>query len=315
MTESPVQLIRRALFLNGSRFEERRVQGATLYRKPGSACGPDAPFVCVIGAFDGMHLGHRLLIDAARAEAEKRGLPLALVTFVPDPSEVLSRRNPEHLCTDDDRIRALFLTKPDLVIAFDFTWDFSRCSYEAFTLEVLGGIVKPRSIHVGEDFTFGADGAGSPSDIARLGACHGFDVHGHPLVEVGGAPVSSTRIRALLKAGRLREAQALLARHHMMRAGISCAQGGAVLSFDSRSCMPKAGVYACYAACATTAYPVVVRLDAASCSAHVVRGSLPADARSCSAVFVEPLPEADDSACENWVQHPNIMFASGEVGA
>ena len=317
MTDDICRDVRRALFLDALPFEMVRVPGATLYLHPGATFGPRKPYVCVIGAFDGLHMGHRALIDAARIEASERSLPFALVTFVPDPSEVLSRRNPEHLCTDDDRILSLTTAEPDLIIAFDFTWDFSRNTYETFTLDVLGSIVRPVSIHVGEDFTFGADGAGSPADIARLGKLHGFAAHGHRLVESGGAPVSSTRIRALLKEGRITEASELLERRHMMRAGVADEQAeSAILLFDNRLCIPASGAYACAIVCGDEARMASVCVDAESCSAAVIPScSIPADAARCSVVFLAPLSESGESFARMWVQQSKIMLDSGEVGA
>ena len=267
------------------------------------------------GAFDGLHMGHRALIDAARIEASERSLPFALVTFVPDPSEVLSRRNPEHLCTDDDRIRSLMSAEPDLIVAFDFTWDFSRNTYETFTLDVLGSIVRPVSIHVGEDFTFGADGAGSPADIARLGQVHGFAAHGHRLVESDGAPVSSTRIRGLLKDGRIAEASALLERQHMMRATVvDDHDGQVILSFDDRLCMPASGSYACAVVCGNEARAASICIDAPSYSAVAIPScSIPTATASCSVVILVPLSESDEIFQRMWVHQSRIMLDSGEV--
>lgn len=307
--------VRRALFLDAEPYEAVHVPGATLYLRPGAAFGPHVPYICVIGAFDGLHMGHRALIDAARIEAGERSLPCALVTFVPDPSEVLSRRNPEHLCTDDDRIRSLMTAEPDLIVAFEFTWDFSRNTYETFTLDVLGSIIRPVSIHVGEDFTFGADGAGSPSDIARLGQAHGFAAHGHRLVEFEGAPVSSTRIRNLLKSGRIADANALLERHHMMRATVDRDHDGrAVLSFDNRLCMPASGSYACAVVCGNEARTASVCIDDESCSAVAIPScSISEDADRCSVVFLAPLSDSDESFQRMWVQQSRILLDSGEV--
>ena len=305
-----------ALLLDASLPRAIKIDGATLYAKPGRDFGPDKPFVCVIGAFDGLHVGHRALIDAARADAEAHGVPLAIATFVPDPSEVLSTRNPERLYSDDDRVRALSLVDADLIIAFDFTWQFSRMSYEAFTLDVLGSIIKPVSIHVGADFSFGADGAGSSSDIARLGEAHGFTAYGHALVERGGEAVSSTRIRSLIKEGRFGEVRELLGRSHMMRAHVRFVGAQPELSFDARSCMPASGAYACALAAGSTAFPAFVLTNAASHSAVIMpSSSMPQDSEEASVVFFASLSETDDSFAKNWVQQDKIILSDTEVDA
>ena len=293
MTVDCSRRIRRALFLDAEPYEAVHVPGATLFLRPGAAFGPHVPYICVIGAFDGLHMGHRALIDAARIEAGERSLTCALVTVVPDPSEVLSRRNPEHLCTDDDRIRSLMTAEPDLIVAFEFTWDFSRNTYETFTLDVLGSIIRPVSIHVGEDFTFGADGAGSPSDIARLGQAHGFAAHD----------------------GRILEATELLERHHMMRATVDGEQDGqAILLFDNRLCMPASGSYACAVVCGNEARTASVCIDDESCSAVAIPScSISEDADRCSVVFLAPLSDSDESFQRMWVQQSRILLDSGEV--
>lgn len=292
------------------------VEGATLYAKPGVTYGPQESFVCVIGAFDGLHIGHRALIDAARADASALNVPLALVTFVPDPSEVLSKRNPERLCSDDDRVRALSLADADLIIAFDFTWQFSRNSYETFTLDVLGSIVKPVSIHVGEDFSFGADGAGSPKDIARLGASHGFSAYGHALIERDGIAVSSTRIRNLIKAGALGEARELLGRCHMMRALVRFEGEQPLLAFDMRSCMPASGAYSCAVVANGVATAAVVLVNADDASAAIVpHTALEPGTERATIVFFSPLLESDDSFARMWVEQDKTAIEGLEVDA
>ena len=180
---------------------------------------------------------------------------------------------------------------------------------------MLGSIVRPVSIHVGEDFTFGADGAGSPADLARLGQVHGFAAHGHRLVESDGAPVSSTRIRGRLKDGRIVEASALLERQHMMRATVIADHDGrAILSFDGRLCMPASGTYACVVVCGNEARAASICIDAASCGAVAIPScSVPIATGSCSVIILAPLSESDEIFQRMWVQQTRIMLDSGEV--
>ena len=244
------------------------LSGARVYRAPGCELGPDRDFVCVIGAFDGLHLGHRAIIDAARADALRRGVPLAVVTFDPDPSEVLSPASPLRLLSDADRVRSLALAEADAVIVFDFTWDFSRRTYADFLLDMLGAIVRPVAVHVGSDFTFGADGAGTPESIAELGRSHGFDAYGHDLVRRDGVPVSSTRVRGLLRGGSPEEAASLLCRHHFVRGTVEHGRGEgtglgfptANLALDPRDCIPADGVYAGYFVVGDVAWPTAVNV-------------------------------------------------------
>ena len=134
---------------------------------PGVALGPSERFVCVIGAFDGLHAGHRALITQAAADAHARNLPLALLTFDPDPSEVLSTRPPERLLSDADRVRSLALAGADAVLVHRFTPELAALPYDRYVTEVLGGILSPAAIHVGEDFRFGVGGAGTVAVVDR----------------------------------------------------------------------------------------------------------------------------------------------------
>ena len=261
-------IVRASLLSDARLGEPVRLPGARAYLADGCALGPDRDFVCVIGAFDGLHVGHRTIIESARSDAHRRGLPLAVVSFDPDPSEVLSHRPPLRLLSDADRVRSLALTGADAIIIFDFTWEFSRNSYVDFLDGMLGAVVRPVAIHVGSDFTFGADGAGTPEDIAELGRMRGFDAYGHDLIGWEGAPVSSTRIRRLLMDGDPENAARLLRRHHFVRGTVEHGRGeGTGLGFptanialDPRDCIPADGVYACYLVDADAAWPAAVNV-------------------------------------------------------
>ncbi len=244
------------------------VNSGTAYLAPGVTLGPSQRFVCVIGAFDGLHAGHRALIAEAAADARARNLPLAIVTFDPDPSKVLSRRSPERLLSDADRVRSLALAGADAVVVHRFTPEFAALPYDRYVTEVLGGIFFPAAIHVGENFRFGAGGAGTVATMTRLGEKHGFEAFGHALVSVGGSPVSATRVRGLLREGKVDKAAELLLRHHFLAGRIIHGRGEgtsfgfptANVELDGRDCLPADGVYACLACIGGSVWPAAVNV-------------------------------------------------------
>lgn len=170
----------------------------------------------VIGNFDGVHRGHRAVLESALREADERGLEPKLLTFVPHPAVVLGRSAPA-LLTRPDRKRELvgrISPKLELIEArFDLTYagqsplDFAqhlRSQHDA------------RRVVVGKNFRFGKDRAGDVDTLAQLGARIGFSARSEPLCGDETGPWSSTRIRSALARGDLAEATHVLGRPHML---------------------------------------------------------------------------------------------------
>lgn len=226
--------------------------------------------VCAIGAFDGVHLGHRALIERAREEAEARGDELVVVTFSPDPSVVLCPGHPQKLLlTDEARLRALRSVEGvGRVVVVDFTTELAALPYERFVRETLGSLVELDAIVVGSDFRLGAGGAGTVDALAALGRAHGFDVIGMDLLDRGGAPVTASRIRGLIGAGRVEAAAGLLGRCHVVSGEVVHGRGeGTGFGFPTANvrvgaglCLPAEGVYAGYVACRDTAWPAAINV-------------------------------------------------------
>ena len=326
--------VRESLLMDAHLGGYRRVRdiAASTHAKAGITVGPDKPFVCVLGAFDGLHIGHRALIDAAAADAASRGVPLAIVTFDPDPSEVLGSRSPRRLLQGPQRVRALGLAEADAVISFKFNRDFSQIPYDQFITDQLAKAMKPVSIHVGSDFTFGAGGAGTAESLAELGRVHGFEVFGHDLVMIGRRPVSSTLVRELVETGDLDGARDLLCRSHYLKATMVAVEedGGGVCELDPLDCVPANGKYAGYAVVDTFAIPsmlLVRRQGPSATPAAVIVPLAETGLRPTSSVrivFVRRLSgirqdNPQDSSiltvreCVNWV-HDYLGVSRVEVG-
>ena len=210
-----------------------------LYLREGVEPGDLSRYLCAIGSFDGLHAGHRELLRSAAEAARAEGLPFVAITFSPDPSEVLSARSPRKLLANDERVRTLAAAAPDAVFAVRFTRELAALTYWEFVERVLGSIGAPAAIHVGADFALGARRAGTVDALSELGRERGFDVFGHELVRIEGAPVTSTRIRGLIETGRLDEANALLERMHFVRADVRLGEDRQI--FVARRAVDHAG--------------------------------------------------------------------------
>lgn len=222
---------------------------------------PDAGSAVTIGAYDGVHLGHRRVIAEVRERARRQGLSTAVVTFDRHPATVVRPESAPLLLTDlDQKIELLADTGVDHVVVIEFDESRSLESAEDFVEEVLVGCLRARVIVVGQDFHFGHGRRGNVALLSRMGEERGFEVVGLGLVDEAGESshgpeeaVSSTRIRTLLNEGRVSEAAALLGRPHEVRGAVQRGdgRGGAVLGFPTANIavpgeilLPADGIYA-----------------------------------------------------------------------
>ncbi len=154
------------------------------------AC-PPSPTGCVvtIGAYDGVHLGHRYLIRQVRAMAAELGCASAVVTFDRHPAVVVRPESAPKLLTDlDQKLDLLASTGIDYTLVVHFDKARSEESPEEFVTEVLVGSMGAQAVVVGHDFHFGHRRRGNVALLQRMGAQYGFDVHGLRLIpdEQGG---------------------------------------------------------------------------------------------------------------------------------
>lgn len=169
-----------------------------------------------IGVFDGVHRGHRELIDAVVRDARNHGCKAVVVTFDPDPDVVVSSSPAQKLMTTSDRLHALALTGADAVVAVPFTPAVAALDHVGF-LELLSRVVDICSIRVGSDFRLGRGGASGVAEMQTWGAEHGVDVYGHELLCIEGQTICATRIRQELRQGHVELAAELLGRPYMLR--------------------------------------------------------------------------------------------------
>jgi riboflavin kinase/FMN adenylyltransferase len=169
--------------------------------------------VATVGNYDGIHLGQRAVLERVVARARQLARPALAITFEPHPLRVLApERAPRRLTTDLQRLRLLEGLGLDALCVLDFTPELASWPAERFVRELLAGRLALHELYVGSRFAFGRGRSGSLALLERLGAELGFRAFGVPEVEVRGEPVSATRIRSALAAGRVEDAAELLGR-------------------------------------------------------------------------------------------------------
>ncbi len=207
-----------------------------------------------IGAYDGVHLGHRALLRDLSQRAADAGLSTVVVTFDRHPAGVVRPASAPLQLTDlEQKLELLGACGVDrtLVIAFDRARADETA--EDFVKEVLVDTLNARLVVVGEDFHFGHGRKGNVALLRELGAEHGFEVVGEALTDDGRDPVSSTRIRTLVAEGDVAGAARLLGRPHEVRGPVvrGDGRGGPELGFPTANlqigndiALPADGIYA-----------------------------------------------------------------------
>jgi riboflavin kinase/FMN adenylyltransferase len=178
---------------------------------------PNGSVVC-IGAFDGLHLGHRALVRHAVTRARALGVPAVALSFEPLPREFFAGpAAPARLQLPAMRIREFQAIGIDRVGLLRFNAALAAMTAEEFVQRMLVERLGVREVWVGPDFRFGHGRAGNLSLLQRMGADAGFSADTIVPVEIDGARVSSTRIRTALQAGDFRSAAKLLGKPYAIR--------------------------------------------------------------------------------------------------
>lgn len=182
----------------------RDVEGGSLY--------PQGSVVC-IGAFDGLHSGHRALVRQACARAGELGVPAVVLTFEPLPREFFMRDNPPpRLTLARAKVQGLQALGADGVGLLRFDARMAAMPAETFVQRMPVQRLHAREVWIGPDFRFGNKRAGDIELLRQLGQQYGFSAHAIDAVDVQGERVSSTRIRQALQQGDFADAARLLGR-------------------------------------------------------------------------------------------------------
>ena len=208
--------------------------------------------VLVIGNFDGVHLGHKLVLAEARALASRIGKPLVALTFEPHPRDVFTPAQPVFRLTNlPQKAKLLAQAGADVTLALDFNAALSSLSAAAFIDELLIGACRASGVVVGHDFHFGKGRAGTPEFLSTHLQKAGITCLIVPPQHQNGELLSSRAIRAALEAGDIAAANAALGRQWAVSAIVEHGdKRGRELGFPTAnlhlpvSCRLRHGIYA-----------------------------------------------------------------------
>jgi len=175
--------------------------------------GSTGPSVVTIGNFDGVHCGHRMVIASVLERARALKASAIAVTFDPHPAHVLHTASRLPLITPlEEKLRLLAETGLDRTLVLPFTDELRHWTARQFAERVLRDALHAVEVHEGETFRFGYQAEADIVGLSDLGRELGFGVKAYVTCIARGAAISSSRIRALIAAGNLHEARALLGR-------------------------------------------------------------------------------------------------------
>jgi riboflavin kinase / FMN adenylyltransferase len=216
---------------------------------------PFASSVVTIGNFDGVHLGHRVLLEKLVARAKTVGGPSVVFTFDPHPVQVLHPGRKLHrIFSIEDQVDQMARLGVDLLVIEPFSREFSQLKPEQFLVEWIYKPFVPAEIIVGYDFSFGANRQGSIDFLQAHASNLGFDVEVVPPFKIDEMIVSSSRIRGAIEDGDVALAHRMLGRSFYLRGIVERGAGrGRTIGFPTANLhfeaetIPKRGVYAALA--------------------------------------------------------------------
>ena len=260
--------------------------------------------VLALGMFDGVHVGHRALLEQARDLARQLDAQTVAFTFTDAPGKLL-HLPVTSLSTPEQRTAWLREAGADRVDMVDFTRDFADLTPEAF-VGYLQARYEIAALAAGFNYTFGKYGAGTADTLRTLGEKHGFQVLIADPVEVDGAPVSSTRIRACISGGDMEAAQTLLDRPYTLTGPVVSARHiGHALGYPTANLgtgeqlLPPDGVYATVALVDGAEHPAVTNVGKnptvagkmRTVETYILEGSLSLYGAELSVAFLSRLRE------------------------
>lgn len=209
------------------------------------------PNVLTLGVFDGLHLGHQLVMRTVIERARAVGAVPSVITFDPHPRAVLHPQSaPPHLQTFDQKIEALGVLGIEQTIVINFTRAFSQIRAVDFLRDVVRDRLQAKEVYLGRGFAFGHNREGDIELLKAVSRELGFRAEEVPEVRLRGQRISSSRIRELLAAGRVNLARRMLGRPYGVEGRVvHGAERGRTLGFPTANLrpqnrvIPRGGVY------------------------------------------------------------------------
>lgn len=239
--------------------------------------------VLALGMFDGVHIGHRVLLERAAHLAHERSVPLVVCTFQEHPLQVIApEKCPPMLSSFEERNQLMEALGVDVLCAMPFTPAVMDMRPEDY----VGHLVRrfhPVAVVCGYNHTFGHKGQGTPALLDALGAALGFETSIVPKITLGEQEVSSSAIRALLSKGDADNARRLLARPYehtvqlVSREGSNCQLQ---IVAGGKQLLP-AGSYRAFLCDADHAYPVLLRTKEKGCASCMLPRNAPLGSELC----------------------------------
>ena len=221
--------------------------------------------VVTVGTFDGVHRGHWAVLREIRTRARATGRRSVLLTFHPHPLRIVRPEYaPPLLTTPIEKREILAESGLDYAVFLNFTPVLSKYEPRRFVEEILVGRLMVEELVIGYDHGFGRGRAGDVDTLRRIGAKAGFSVDVIEPVNQGEQPISSSRIRHMVKGGEMEEARDSLGRPYSIRGVVVRGDGrGRTLGFptanlrleDGDKLVPPPGIYAVHGILRNGAYP------------------------------------------------------------
>ena len=206
-----------------------------------------------IGNFDGLHLGHKKIIDAVKRRSEENSTRSCVITFDPHPQKVLGRKEVSLIFPPGRRFKMLESAGIDAVICLNFTHELSKVSAENFIKDILLERLRIKDIVVGPGFSFGHKRKGNVDLLRSMGETHGFNTVVAEAARVDDRVVSSSAIRNLVRDGEIKEANRFFGYDYYIEGVVVEGErrgrklGFPTVNLDTEwEILPRPGVYATY---------------------------------------------------------------------
>lgn len=205
------------------------------------------PLTAAIGFFDGLHQGHKQLVDKTKIEAEKNNHKSALITFAPSPTSIITNKHEDLLSTVSERAKLVEKAGLDVMIVLKFTKQLSRLSPLDFYKEIIKEL-NVKHLVTGQDFKFGYRGSGNVKTLKEIKELNLSVVSDYKLKE---ERISSTRIKEALKNGKVEYANKMLGYEYELNGFVKHGRKkGRTIGFptlnlevDASKFIPRDGVY------------------------------------------------------------------------